>query len=55
VRRQMGSGCRCEIRGDDLPLCLDGDALGDALVVEALGREERDMLLLLKDGQLLVR
>jgi hypothetical protein len=55
VRRLMDNGFHCESRGDGLLLCLYDDALGDGLVAGAPGLAEPDMLLLLKDGQLLIR
>jgi hypothetical protein len=55
VRRLMDNGFHCESCGDGPLLCLYGDALGDELVAGALGLAERDMPLLVKDGQLLIR
>ena len=50
----MGSDCRCGINDDGRLLCLDGDIPGDALVAEVPVLAERDMPLLLKDGQLAI-
>jgi hypothetical protein len=55
VQRQTGSDCRCGIHDDGRLLCLDGDVPCDALVAEVLVLAERDMPLLLKDGQLAIR